>query len=171
MWLCMTTKNLPAVKDKYADAIVFDEAMNVLAGLSGKPLAWTDEDYAAIYGYTSEQLQLFREDPEFIKSTHLAVQELKEGGGSLKQKSRLQLEAYLDREVPQMMAEGVDVVPARDKIAILQFLAKLGGMAEESKSKEQQSANNAQSGPTFTLVLTTPTPVEPAYNIIQQETN
>lgn len=165
-------KNLPEkIKERgYQEAIIFDEAMNILAGLADKPLAWTDQDYEAIYGYTSEQLQLFREDPEFIKATHLAVQELKETGGSLKQKSKLQLDNYLDTVVPQMMAEGVDVVPAKDKIAILQFLAKLGGMADESKTKEQQSANNAQSGPTFTLVLTTPTPVEPAYNVIQQET-
>jgi hypothetical protein len=165
----MTTKKLPAAKEKFPPALAFDEAMNCLAGLSGKPLAWTDEDYLAIYGYSSEQLQLFREDPEFIKATHLAVQDLKENGGSIKEKSRQQLEFYLDNYVKDMMDAPLDQVPAKDKLAIMTMLGKFSGMADESKAAADAKASNTQSGPTFTLVLTTPTPVEPAYTIIQQE--
>jgi uncharacterized protein YbbC (DUF1343 family) len=145
--------------------------MNILAGLSGKPLAWTDEDFYAIYGYTSEQMQEIREDPEFTKSVHLAVQELKESGGSLKQKSRLMLEHYVDELIPAMLRESLDVVPAKDKTILLAFLGKLSGMDGEAKAKEaQQSANNNQQNvPIFKLILQSSQPLEPKTITIDQE--
>lgn len=163
------SENLPAVPEKFNPTLAFDEAMNILAGLSGKPLAWTDEDFYAIYGYTSEQMQVIRQDPEFTKAVHIAVQELKESGGSLKEKSKMQLEHYVDTLIPQMLGESLDIVPAKDKTSLLAFLGKLSGMEGDSKSKEVQQSNNQQNAPIFKLILQSPQPLEPKTITIDQE--
>jgi hypothetical protein len=160
------TTNLPATKLKFAPTLAFDEAMTIINRLSGKPDAWTDEDLFAIYGYTPEQLEQFRTDTEFTKAVHAAIQELKETGGSLKQKSRMQLDYYIDSVVPQMMSEPNELVPAKDKIALLQFLSKLSGMDTE-KPKEGQGGSQTNS-PVFNLILTQAPEQQPKLIVDQQ---
>jgi len=162
------TTNLPATKLKFAPTLAFDEAMTIINRLSGKPDAWTDEDLFAIYGYTSEQLEQFRNDTEFTKAVHAAIQELKETGGSLKQKSRMQLDYYIDSVVPEMMSQPNELVPAKDKIALLQFLSKLSGMDTDAKSKEAQATSTQSNAPVFNLILTQAPEQQPKL-IIDQE--
>lgn len=162
------SKNLPATIEKFPPGLAYDVAMNATS-VTGTAL-FDDEDLSALYGYTQEELDKIKIDPEFRIAVRAAMHELKESGDTVRIKMRQQFEAYLDTTVPQMMSD-VDVSP-KDKVAILLMLGKGGLVLDDSKGKQetQQPGNTPTNQPSFTLILqTAPEKSEPKVITIEQE--
>jgi hypothetical protein len=122
----------------------------------GAPL-YSDDDLCLKYKISLERLGLIREIPAFKLEVDRSRKEIEQCNGTVIKKAALLTEHYIDNLVPEWLTD--KNFPPQSKVAVMQFLAKLGRLVDNPVEKavlEAEAAKKNGSGsnvPHLTIVL------------------
>lgn len=151
----------PALVNSWPSGLAIEVGLNSLA--VGAAIC-SDEDLCRQFDISLEQLEAFKKHPAFRAEVREAVSQVRDSNATIKRKSKLALEFYMDEYVPKWIADPSASVDSKTKL--LQFLAKIGGFDAAEKAAEAAAlaeANKASGAgqnnvPQIQIVLTTAQP-------------
>lgn len=154
----------PALANAWPSGLAIECGLNSLAV---GPAICSDEDLCKQFDITPEQLDGFKKHPAFRAEVREAIAQVRDSNATIKRKSKLALEFYMDEYVPKWIADPQASVDSKTKL--LQFLAKIGGFDAAEKAAEASAlaeANKASgvgqnNQPQIQIILTQATPQAP----------
>lgn len=121
----------PALVNAWPPGLAIEVGLNSLA--VGAKIC-TDEELCQQFDISLEQLEIFKSHPAFRAEVREAISQVRDSNATIKRKSKLALEFYMDEYVPKWIADPSASVDSKTKL--LQFLAKIGGFDAAEKAAE-----------------------------------
>lgn len=155
----------PALSNTWPVGLDIEMALNELS-VGNKIL--DDEDFCRQFDLTQDQLDYIKAHPAFRAQVRESMAQIKDSNATIKRKSKIALEHYLDVYVPIWIQD--DRAPVDSKTKLLQLLSKFAGIDAEEKAEAAKAAAGQQANsPVIRIELTTAPNTQATPYIIEQK--